>query len=130
MADPAVPNKAATFIAAWRAGPPASELIGFEVSESSEGRVVVVLDAGTRPSLLSETSNPISSLAGGRACKAAWNVAALFGTAGSAISSSPNYWRLDAANHSSRTSRSEEHTSELQSPCNLVCRLLLEKIQT
>src|SRR5256885_3088087 len=30
----------------------------------------------------------------------------------------------------SRTSdfiRSEEHTSELQSPCNLVCRLLLEK---
>src|SRR5256885_9931438 len=26
----------------------------------------------------------------------------------------------------SRT-RSEEHTSELQSPCNLVCRLLLEK---
>src|SRR2546426_9013759 len=27
----------------------------------------------------------------------------------------------------SRTGRSEEHTSELQSPCNLVCRLLLEK---
>src|SRR5256885_13325256 len=26
-----------------------------------------------------------------------------------------------------RTYRSEEHTSELQSPCNLVCRLLLEK---
>src|SRR2546426_8306230 len=42
-------------------------------------------------------------------------------------------WRTTA---SSRTpacsgrrwrSRSEEHTSELQSPCNLVCRLLLEK---
>src|SRR5256885_13079909 len=27
----------------------------------------------------------------------------------------------------SARSRSEEHTSELQSPCNLVCRLLLEK---
>src|SRR5256885_10118493 len=27
-------------------------------------------------------------------------------------------------------SRSEEHTSELQSPCNLVCRLLLEKNKT
>src|SRR2546426_6161592 len=27
----------------------------------------------------------------------------------------------------SRGGRSEEHTSELQSPCNLVCRLLLEK---
>src|SRR5256885_5489825 len=26
-----------------------------------------------------------------------------------------------------RRDRSEEHTSELQSPCNLVCRLLLEK---
>src|SRR5256885_4234332 len=29
-----------------------------------------------------------------------------------------------AGNH---RQRSEEHTSELQSPCNLVCRLLLEK---
>src|SRR5256885_7048256 len=28
---------------------------------------------------------------------------------------------------SSASRRSEEHTSELQSPCNLVCRLLLEK---
>src|SRR2546426_5779693 len=27
----------------------------------------------------------------------------------------------------SDVTRSEEHTSELQSPCNLVCRLLLEK---
>src|SRR5256885_11745269 len=29
-----------------------------------------------------------------------------------------------------RLDRSEEHTSELQSPCNLVCRLLLEKKQS
>src|SRR2546426_7873572 len=29
-----------------------------------------------------------------------------------------------------RHDRSEEHTSELQSPCNLVCRLLLEKKKT
>src|SRR5256885_3592269 len=29
-----------------------------------------------------------------------------------------------------RPGRSEEHTSELQSPCNLVCRLLLEKKKT
>src|SRR5256885_13001742 len=29
--------------------------------------------------------------------------------------------------HAHRLQRSEEHTSELQSPCNLVCRLLLEK---
>src|SRR5256885_3707352 len=31
------------------------------------------------------------------------------------VAANPNAWR------------SEEHTSELQSPCNLVCRLLLEK---
>src|SRR2546426_1464191 len=31
------------------------------------------------------------------------------------------------ATSNSYTLRSEEHTSELQSPCNLVCRLLLEK---
>src|SRR2546426_7789926 len=30
-------------------------------------------------------------------------------------------------NHRRDQLRSEEHTSELQSPCNLVCRLLLEK---
>src|SRR5256885_2413548 len=34
---------------------------------------------------------------------------------------SRRYWSSDPS------SRSEEHTSELQSPCNLVCRLLLEK---
>src|ERR1039457_2783074 len=33
-------------------------------------------------------------------------------------------WQLAIKN------RSEEHTSELQSPCNLVCRLLLEKKRT
>src|SRR5256885_16972518 len=33
---------------------------------------------------------------------------------------------LDPVGHSPGE-RSEEHTSELQSPCNLVCRLLLEK---
>src|ERR1022692_5086718 len=44
--------------------------------------------------------------------------------------------RLESLENSGRRSRaltltelarSEEHTSELQSPCNLVCRLLLEK---
>src|SRR5256885_16919162 len=33
----------------------------------------------------------------------------------------------DLAVHVGVGPRSEEHTSELQSPCNLVCRLLLEK---
>src|SRR2546426_8638112 len=31
------------------------------------------------------------------------------------------------ARRAGHATRSEEHTSELQSPCNLVCRLLLEK---
>src|SRR2546426_8130921 len=35
--------------------------------------------------------------------------------------------RVAAALDLSQARRSEEHTSELQSPCNLVCRLLLEK---
>src|SRR5256885_8080112 len=37
---------------------------------------------------------------------------------------------LPGSHWSARPGRSEEHTSELQSPCNLVCRLLLEKKKT
>src|SRR2546426_12754605 len=41
---------------------------------------------------------------------------------------SPNiYVAAGAGMLSPAARRSEEHTSELQSPCNLVCRLLLEK---
>src|SRR5256885_4848304 len=35
--------------------------------------------------------------------------------------------RFHALQRGADIGRSEEHTSELQSPCNLVCRLLLEK---
>src|SRR2546426_2524516 len=35
--------------------------------------------------------------------------------------------RVEVERHDDVAVRSEEHTSELQSPCNLVCRLLLEK---
>src|SRR5256885_10639810 len=40
-----------------------------------------------------------------------------------------NYWPTIwyVADGKAIPDRSEEHTSELQSPCNLVCRLLLEK---
>src|SRR2546426_8592159 len=49
----------------------------------------------------------------------------------SASHTGPAEW-LRPAGHRLRgrartAARSEEHTSELQSPCNLVCRLLLEK---
>src|SRR3989454_8726379 len=46
----------------------------------------------------------------------------------SGLRSSPSTekaWRL--VSRRACSPRSEEHTSELQSPCNLVCRLLLEK---
>src|SRR6266850_7388538 len=48
-------------------------------------------------------------------CEDLWHVSTpyLYAAAGATIVLAP--------------SRSEEHTSELQSPCNLVCRLLLEK---
>src|SRR5256885_3170615 len=45
----------------------------------------------------------------------------------SRFASAPFGRRLSGANLSIKPMRSEEHTSELQSPCNLVCRLLLEK---
>src|SRR5256885_4589055 len=48
--------------------------------------------------------------------------------------STPSMWPASTtpgiavtAGHMDGVLRSEEHTSELQSPCNLVCRLLLEK---
>src|SRR5256885_11718368 len=40
---------------------------------------------------------------------------------------SSNGARLASGSNDGTVHRSEEHTSELQSPCNLVCRLLLEK---
>src|SRR5256885_12803695 len=39
----------------------------------------------------------------------------------------PGELSATAGSSASSRTRSEEHTSELQSPCNLVCRLLLEK---
>src|SRR5256885_15238274 len=36
-------------------------------------------------------------------------------------------WSRSSTPRMALRTRSEEHTSELQSPCNLVCRLLLEK---
>src|SRR5256885_5000873 len=41
-----------------------------------------------------------------------------------------NCFHIEGAQMGVNYGRSEEHTSELQSPCNLVCRLLLEKKKT
>src|SRR2546426_9042999 len=51
------------------------------------------------------------------------NVTPLISIEGTQIVSDQRRGRLNVLHKS----RSEEHTSELQSPCNLVCRLLLEK---
>src|SRR5256885_3843423 len=61
----------------------------------------------------------------------------IFGTLGVILvcaSFGPKLLRIDLRAESRKVEeklgikhRSEEHTSELQSPCNLVCRLLLEK---
>src|SRR5205807_6649081 len=42
------------------------------------------------------------------------------------VKSAGDYFFADQASAEDGNERSEEHTSELQSPCNLVCRLLLE----
>src|SRR2546426_5396182 len=44
-----------------------------------------------------------------------------------AVELQPGTFFVHHAGCNSTANRSEEHTSELQSPCNIVCRLLLEK---
>src|SRR5256885_9898197 len=47
---------------------------------------------------------------------------------GGGLDGNPDIFFVNAINPTTQVAtRSEEHTSELQSPCNLVCRLLLEK---
>src|SRR2546427_7492149 len=53
-----------------------------------------------------------------------------FGGPGSCVSSTGTYVVSHVCAKYSPRSRSEEHTSELQSQSNLVCRLLLEKKKT
>src|SRR5256885_4743700 len=55
-----------------------------------------------------------------------FNTPAIIASAGAAAEGAVSgaAWYLG---NPSAENRSEEHTSELQSPCNLVCRLLLEK---
>src|SRR2546426_2017992 len=65
--------------------------------------------------------SPADLRAGAESCGTA-GAASDEGGGTTSVSAAPLFFgrlRVDA--------RSEEHTSELQSPCNLVCRLLLEK---
>ena len=60
---------------------------------------------------------------------ASFSILAFLGVKGKSVNVSQyqKYADLITSQIESDTERSEEHTSELQSPCNLVCRLLLEK---
>src|SRR5256885_10008989 len=79
------------------------------------------------------TSRPLSR-------KLTWFSGTFFGTRTSSSASPPltrsarfdsdTISKLDGPSPAWAVARSEEHTSELQSPCNLVCRLLLEKKKT
>src|SRR5256885_12859985 len=57
-----------------------------------------------------------------------WGIAAPLTVRYASLASDPFY--LSGTDIRADALRSEEHTSELQSPCNLVCRLLLEKKKT
>src|SRR5256885_3459202 len=73
---------------------------------------------------------PISSIAAKSRCRRQINGCSSARKRAAAIRSPATGRALISASRSQfcpTVSRSEEHTSELQSPCNLVCRLLLEK---
>src|SRR5688500_7508992 len=63
-------------------------------------------------------SRGVNAPASTSSCDSRWN-----------SSSDPSH-HSTASGWQRAATRSEEHTSELQSPCNLVCRLLLEKKKT
>src|SRR5205807_4310890 len=68
---------------------------------------------GLSPETESIAARKNSTWAGACSCRASWI--------------HTRTWSLPPAAKPGRSTRSEEHTSELQSPCNLVCRLPLEK---
>src|SRR3989454_11143082 len=77
----------------------------------------LLASADSRMPITSNTVSSITIVKPGRLKCHAHPLAGLYAGADNASGRcSPKPW-----------SRSEEHTSELQSPCNLVCRLLLEK---
>src|SRR5256885_11864549 len=75
----------------------------------------------------SEYSERPSSFRRSTSCFTSWTRS--LGATSTASLVSMTTWSLSptAATRRLWEYRSEEHTSELQSPCNLVCRLLLEK---
>src|SRR5690348_17729196 len=92
-------------------------------------RLVPQVSRSTRPERLIAVIGPTSSVT---STGTTTNVAMLQASPPKKLRSDPRKpslsWMSCSTSHSSTSSaRSEEHTSELQSPVHLVCRLLLEK---
>src|SRR5207244_10625525 len=104
------------FLLAMRPRPPSSTLLPYTTLFRS-CCCAVSRQAGAVRFATSATSAPRSSLAGGSLCAGRAYVCSRF------TDCAPSR----AARSTVRSERSEEHTSELQSPDHLVCRLLLEK---
>src|SRR5256885_8604934 len=82
------------------------------------GFVIGVASSAVVNSLVKDLINPIVGL-----ILPTGNLSSLNATVTSPVSGKPSVFLYGDF----ISQRSEEHTSELQSPCNLVCRLLLEK---
>src|SRR2546426_642603 len=80
---------------------------------------------GSRCACAFSSSSPVMIGRSSTAYSARYVRAARDATSVPHLSSIPRGMSRCTSGRASR--RSEEHTSELQSPCNLVCRLLLEK---
>src|SRR5256885_10845664 len=96
--------------------PPRSTLFPYTTlfrSLLTEDQVLLVVDVDVVARVFAE-QDPVTDL------HIEWDAMAFFNLAGS----DGHYFALMRFFF---RCRSEEHTSELQSPCNLVCRLLLEK---
>src|SRR2546426_6745290 len=95
---------------------PGQETLEQYAITSSEGYSTLERQTGQRSGALNGRSLPVRrSRTGPSTCGI---------TSPARVTSTQSPSRMSFA---SIKSRSEEHTSELQSPCNLVCRLLLEK---
>src|SRR2546427_9536056 len=92
--------------------PPRSTLFPYTTLFRSQRRAHRALQIPSRAVLGSRRARPGRVRLGERRLTVAWNVA-----------SEP----CEVENDREKVRRSEEHTSELQSQSNLVCRLLLEK---
>src|SRR3989454_8492921 len=101
-----------------RGGMVNSKRIRLFLAISSLVLLAPTLRAGAEPVELRRKGNQVEVLLGGKPFTTYY-----FG----AESPKPYLHPLRTAQGTIVTRRSEEHTSELQSPCNLVCRLLLEK---